>query len=377
LKGACLSEHILARMRGDEFAVFVPDVESVGDVEVLASTIVAAIKSTIVIRGLSLKVGASAGFSVSPLDSECGVELLKNADIAMYYNKANKLNSVCRFNKKMAGEHQQRLQLELDLKRALDNNEFTLVYQPKVCTFSGQVNGVEALLRWSHPERGLISPAQFIPVAEDIGLMGSIGQWVLNEACREVAQLQSQSLPQLKVAVNISAQQFCDDQFFELMHTALSTHGLNHDSLELEVTESLIMMDIGRVISLLQRLKDSGITIAIDDFGTGYSSLQYLQQLPLNTLKIDRAFITALDACDPTNSVANSIVQLAKLFNLETVAEGVETDEQDLKIRSLGVHFIQGYFYSKPVPACDLLAAVQRISQQLDVQSSYYQQRSA
>jgi len=343
----------------------------------LAANIVASIKETIVIRGLGLKVGASAGISISPMDSVSVIELVKNADIAMYNSKANKLNSVCRFNQQMAREHQQRLELELDLKRALENDEFTVAYQPKVCTISGQVNSVEALLRWSHPERGFIPPQEFVPVAEDTGLMGIIGQWVLNEACREIVLLQRDSLPELKLAVNISAQQFCDDRFVELVHTALGKHGFKYEDLELEVTESLIMTEIDRVISLLQRLKDSGISIAIDDFGTGYSSLQYLQQLPLNTLKIDRAFIIALDSCDPNDSVANSIVQLAKLFNLETVAEGVETDEQSQKIRSLGVHYIQGYLYSKPVPASELVATVERISQQVDSQDSFEQSRAA
>lgn len=377
LRKTCHSTHLLARLGGDEFAVFVPFVESEESVEELATSLVASIKSTIEVRGLSLKVGASAGISLAPLDSESGTELLRNADVAMHYNKANKLSSVLRFNKQMAYDHQQRLQMELDLKRAIENNEFSLVYQPKVCATSGQVSSVEALLRWLHPEHGFISPAQFIPVAEDTGLMGSIGQWVLNEACREVALIQGSCLPKLKVAVNISSQQFCDDHFIELVLGTLSKHDLDHESLELEITESLIMTDIDRVISLLELLKDAGISIAIDDFGTGYSSLQYLQQLPLNTLKIDRAFITALDSCDPTNSVANSIVQLAKLFNLETVAEGVETDEQDNKIKLLGVHYIQGFLYSKPVPACDLPATVQRISEQLDVQSSFNHRRSA
>jgi len=175
------------------------------------------------------------------------------------------------------------------------------------------------------------------------------------------------------VAVNISAQQFCDERFVDSVYTALNTHDLKHECLELEVTESLVMTDVGRVISMLKVLKDSGITIAIDDFGTGYSSLQYLQELPLNTLKIDRAFIMALDDCDPANSVANSIVQLAKLFDLETVAEGIETDKQDLKIRSLGVHHIQGFFYSKPVSACDLPGAIQ----QIELQNGFNQQRVA
>ncbi len=373
LKATCKSSHLLARMGGDEFAVFIADAQSAFAVEAMASQMVAAVKNNIMIRGFSLRVGASVGISISPLDCECGIELLKNADIAMYHSKANKLNGAYRFNQEMASDYQLRLQLELDLKKGLENNEFQLVYQPKVCTQSGQVKSVEALLRWSHPERGFVSPAQFIPVAEDTGLMGTIGQWVLNEACREISLLQKSTHPQLQVAVNISAQQFSDEKFVDSVYRALSTHELNHESLELEVTESLVMTDVGRVISMLKILKESGITIAIDDFGTGYSSLQYLQELPLNTLKIDRAFIIALDDSDPASSVANSIVQLAKLFDLETVAEGIETDDQDLKIRSLGVHHIQGYLYSKPVPASNLPAAIQKI----EWQSGIVQQRVA
>ena len=373
LRSTCQPTHLLARMGGDEFAMLIPDASTAEEVETIASQLLVSVTDTIMVREFGLKVGASIGICISPLDCNSGVELLKNADIAMYFSKAHKLEGPYRFNMKIAREHEQRLQLELDLKKGLENSEFQLVYQPKVCTRTGKVNSVEALVRWLHPERGFVSPAQFIPVAEDTGLMGSIGHWVLNEACREISKLQKCTHPDLQVAVNISTQQFRDENFVDSVFLALHTHELKHQCLELEVTESIVMSDIGRVVSILDIFKDSGIAIAIDDFGTGYSSLQYLQELPLDTLKIDRAFITALNNSDPSSSVANSIVQLAKLFNLQTVAEGVETDDQNQKIKSLGVHHIQGYLYSKPVTASELPATIQKI----ESQSGFSQQRAA
>ncbi|MFK7854800.1 MAG: putative bifunctional diguanylate cyclase/phosphodiesterase [Granulosicoccus sp.] len=361
LRKVCAPGHLPARIGGDEFAVFVPDASSAAEIEAFASKLVAAITENIILNGHSLKVGASAGISISPHDCEFGLELLNNADIAMYHCKANKIEGAYRFNQEMAGNYRQRLEMELDLKKGLEKNEFHLVYQPKVCTRSGEVKGVEALLRWNHPQRGFVSPAQFIPVAEEIGLMGSIGQWVLKEACQEISSLRQSTNPLLKVAVNVSAQQFGDEHFIQQVGNALNEYGLDPQCLELEVTESLVMHDVVRVSAMLKQLKDTGVSVAIDDFGTGYSSLQYLQELPLDTLKIDRAFIVSLVDNDPTGSVANSIVQLAKLFDLETVAEGVETEDQDRKIRSLGVHHIQGYLYSKPVTADKLAAAIKDI----------------
>ena len=354
----------LARLGGDEFAVLLMDIDSEATAEAMALKMIEEIEQSIAFGDLNLKVGASAGLSIAPTDCAVGVELLRNADIAMYNTKNDHQNRVSRFSREMAGTRQQRVMLELDLKKAFEKQQFNVVYQPKVCTRSGQVKSVEALLRWQHPERGYVSPAQFIPIAENIGLMGDIGYWVLNEACREIAQVRKLHFSGLQVAVNISAQQFGDEQFVERVSDALATHKLNPSSLSLEVTESIVMSDIKRVIRTLETLQASGIDIAVDDFGTGYSSLQYLQELPLNTLKIDRAFIVALDDTDPHSSVANSIIQLASLFNLETVAEGVETDEQDNKIRSLGVDHIQGYRYSKPVAASDLPEAVHSIARQ-------------
>ena len=377
LEEACGSKYVLARLGGDEFAVFVDDVPSAVHIEKMASDMVNAIKDNYDIRDLSLNVGASAGVSVSPLDCKCGIELLRNAEIAMYHSKATKISSVFRFNQTMADSYRERLHLEADLRKGVRNNEFQLVYQPKVCTDSGHIKGVEALLRWSHPERGFVSPAQFIPVAEDNGLMGAIGHWVLNEACREIALLRSTTHQRLQVAINISAQQFGDNEFVDSVFGALDKYGLDPECLELEVTESIVMTDVERVIAMLKLLKESGISIAIDDFGTGYSSLQYLQKLPLNTLKIDRAFITELDNHDPDSSVANSIVQLAKLFNLETVAEGVETVDQDEKIRSLGVHHIQGYFYSRPVSAKELPAVIDHLREQEEQRRTFHPNRAA
>ena len=351
LLDTCSSSDLVARLGGDEFGIFLKDIESEDQVETLALSLVSSIVSDVKIDDLYLKVGASIGISISPEDSDCGIELLRNADIAMYHCKQSQSGGVYRFNRTIGGNYDKRLTLELELKSGIENKELIVFYQPKVCTRTNRVKGVEALLRWQHPERGFISPADFIPIAEESGLMGSIGAWVMDQACKELAEIEKIHNLGIHVAVNISAQQFKDEKFTDSVHAAIKRNGLTYEKLELEVTESLVMHDISRVISMLKGLKDSGIKIAIDDFGTGYSSLQYLQELPLNTLKIDRAFILALDENEDQTSVADSIVQLARLFNLETVAEGVETDSQDAKIRALGVDQIQGFRYSKPVPA--------------------------
>ena len=377
LKKLCKSSDLLARLGGDEFAVLVHDVTSEDEVETQASNMVAAVEQIIHVSELNLKVGASAGISIAPTDCKGGVELLKNADIAMYHTKSNKLGHVFRFNQSIAVSYQQRLALELDLKKGLENNEFHLQYQPKVCMATGRVKSVEALLRWSHPTRGAVSPVHFIPVAEETGLMGTIGYWALNEACRELSELQQGGFPDLQVAVNISPQQFGDEHFVERVCSAIDTHNLKYASLSLEVTESIVMNDVTRVIQMLKSLQNLGIDIAVDDFGTGYSSLQYLQELPLNTLKIDRAFITALDSSCADQSVANLIVQLAALFNLETVAEGVETIEQEIKVRALGVNHIQGYLYSKPVSAAELPDVILAIAKQSESNGWNDQTRAA
>ncbi len=361
LTSACDSSAIVARLGGDEFAVYLRDITSEEQVMLFSERLIQLLSQEYKVQGHNAHVGASAGVSFYPEDSSNGLKLLNNADIAMYHNKANDQGCADRFNVEVAEYYQHRLETEVDLKKALENDEFELNYQPKVCVTSGQVMGVEALLRWKHHERGYISPAVFIPVAEELGLMEKIGTWVLNKACVETFEHQQKESLDYQLAVNISSQQFRDDKFEAKIYKALKDSGLKHSQLELEVTESLLMHDQDRVITVLHNLRQQGIKTSIDDFGTGYSSLQYLQKLPLDALKIDRAFILALDDISPADSVANSIVQMASLFNLVTVAEGVETAEQDQKIRSLGVNFIQGYRYSRPLPCDELADAIRAI----------------
>lgn len=370
----CHSNDVLARLGGDEFAILLNGFKDRQEVEFFAEKCIQKIERDIVIHDICLSVGGSAGISFAPEDCKAGPDLLKNADIAMYHGKADKVQNVYCFNNSMAEKYRTRLKTEQQLRHGLEQQQFELHYQPKICTQTGKAESVEALLRWRHPERGFVSPAEFVPIAEETGLMVGIGSWVLDRACEDTVWLGSQGLSGIKIAVNISAQQFSDEHFFSTAIATLHKHGLAHSRLELEVTESLLMNDLERVVSVLQNLKDTGISIAIDDFGTGYSSLQYLQTLPLNVLKIDRAFVKTLDSQQSQNSVANSIVQLAHSLGLETVAEGVETPEQDQNVRALGVNHIQGFLYSKPVPREALVQVVQdlelRCSDQLGAKAA-------
>ncbi len=361
LTSCCESKDVLARLGGDEFAVLREDCGSTESETEFANEMVNELCSDFFIQQTSLSVGASVGISMSPRDCEAGPDLLKNADIAMYHSKSNKLAQVEIFNAEMANKYQERISIELALRQSIARNQLKLHYQPKVDCATGRVAGVEALLRWEHPEWGMISPAVFVPIAEDTGLMGGIGKWVINKSFEEIGEFNRNNDSTLSVAVNISVQQCSDKSFVDDVFCAIATSGLSPNQVELEVTESVLMNDISTVNTLLQTLKARGITIAIDDFGTGYSSLQYLQELALDVLKIDRAFINALDKTDPRHSVANSIVQLARTLNLKTVAEGVETPLQEEKVRSLGVDMIQGFLYSKPIAQAELEDQITRI----------------
>ena len=265
------------------------------------------------------------------------------------------------FSKELHDKFQQRVQLEADLRVAVEQEQFELHYQPKVSTVTGRVDGVEALIRWNHPERGQISPFFFIPAAESCGLITAIGTWVLQEACRQTAQWHKMGYPGLQVAVNVSAEQFIADDFIDLVYASLTDNHLEPASLELEVTESVGMNDMSLVVERLDTLRKNDISIAIDDFGTDYSSLQYLEDLPLDCLKIDRAFILKLEKSDKGKSLANTIVLMARSFNLKTVAEGVESEEQLRRVIDLGCDYIQGYYYSRPVSADELPATIERI----------------
>ena len=281
-------------------------------------------------------------------------DLLVKADMAMYEAKDQGRNRHAFFSQSMSGRSLDRLDLEQDLRRAIDAGEFALHYQPKVDAVTGNIDGVEALLRWRHAERGWISPGVFIPLAEETGMMLALGDWVINEACRQIRDWGASGLAHLCVAVNVSTLQFSREDFVESILAAVRNNGVNPQRLELEITESLLMRNIEEVTDSLRRLRNAGLKISIDDFGTGYSSLGYLNQFPVDTLKIDRSFVKDLHLSSDDAAICAAIIAMARELNLTTVAEGVELVEQLEFLQKQGCNLIQGFLFSKPLPAAEL-----------------------
>ena len=303
------------------------------------------------IDGANIHPKLRAGMSYSPEHGLQSDELLQKSELAMTLANSTGKDRLQIFSDQLSEQHKSRVQLEIDLRIAVEEEQFSLHYQPKVCTKTGEVHSVEALVRWEHPTRGMVSPFHFISVAEQCGLIDDIGGWVMNEAIRQTVCWHQKGLKDLQVAINVSAYQFLQVDFIEQVIQALKRHGLPESALELEITESVAMLDVQQVIAGLTQLRSAGIRIAIDDFGTDYSSLKVLDDLPVDVLKIDRSFVTRLDKMDHERSLANTIVHMAKSLGLKTVAEGVESEEQMEKIRKIGCDYIQGYYYAKPVAA--------------------------
>jgi len=381
LTKAAGSDAIVARLGGDEFAVYKRQLPSNFNCNSYVDKLVNSTNSDITVNDTNIRLELSAGYAIAPDDSPAGLQLLKNADIALTSNKSKARTAMMyRFDQSMGKIHDERRSIENELKLALDRDEFDLHYQPKVDPHTHTVRGVEALIRWKSAKLGNVFPDQFIPIAEDMGLLGEIGRWVLERSCKDIAGLHRQGLNGLGIAVNISAQQFADTRFSEKVSNALSESGLDAAYLELEVTESLVMHDIEWVTGLLADLRTKGVSIAIDDFGTGFSCLQHLQVLPLDTLKIDRAFIKNIadteldDSFDDTQDVSmvSSIIHLGELFGLKTVAEGIETNHQLKSLTNLGADLIQGYYFSKPVPLSELPAAIAQIESSCRERASEY-----
>lgn len=358
----CGKDRFLARMGGDEFAIVHKTCPGEQPIMDFTNQLMDRVNQETTVRGQRITSTASAGISIYQDDGVGVDELIRMADVALFEAKNSRQSRIIRYDKDTANHYHQRVQTEIELTKAIELKQLELHYQPKTCVESGATQHLEALLRWNHPTRGLVPPSDFIPIAEEANLLHAIGSWVLKETCRQISTWKQYGLSDLTVAVNISAQQFQDENFIRTVLDPLDQYQVERHHLELEITESIMMTDIERVITILKELKNEGIGIAIDDFGTGYSSLQYLQNLPLNTIKIDRTFVSDLDHREASDSLANTIVQLAKHLGLKTVAEGVETTEQDTKIRSLGVDFIQGYYYSKPISAAEVPATLSRIS---------------
>lgn len=343
----------VSRLGGDEFTVVLNHVEGRESVLMVAERLLASLSEPMVIGGHELVVTPSIGIALAPDDAQDVDGLLKAADTAMYHAKGSGKNTCLFYNKDMDAAGVERLQLEADIRRALENNEFVLHYQPQVDTRNGTVVGAEALVRWEHPEKGMIPPFRFIPLMEEMGFIGALGDWVLCEACRQMKEFENAGLKLPKVAVNVSALQF-NPAFISRVKQVLQDTGLSPEKLELELTEGVVMDDANSTMQALADLKEMGVSLSIDDFGTGYSSLSYLSRFPLDELKIDRSFVVELDKSENDASLVVAIIAMARSMNLRLVAEGVETHAQYHFLTSNGAHVIQGYLFSKPVTAEEL-----------------------
>lgn len=349
LKRQTRDQDTVARLGGDEFVVVLSGVKQIGDSAITAERIMNAMASEFVIQGHSLNVTCSLGISIFPDDGRDGETLVKQADAAMYCAKENGRNNFQFFTQNLNANIVQRLTLENSMRLALQKKEFFLMYQPQLDITTGEISGVEALIRWQHPKLGLVPPNEFIPIAENSGLIVPIGEWVLRAACEQARKWQGEGLPAVPVAVNVSAMQFRHQGFLELVRRVLHETALPPQYLELELTESLILSNADMMLSRLKELKEMGVRLAIDDFGTGYSSFSYLRQFRVHKLKIDRSFVrdVCLDSDDA--AITGAIISVAKSLNLKVIAEGVENQEQVSFLRAHHCDEIQGYYFSKPL----------------------------
>lgn len=343
------SEIDVSRLGGDEFTVVLNRLDSIESAGVVAQRLLDILVQPMTIQGHELVVTPSIGIAIAPRDAEDVEKLLKAADTAMYHAKGTGKNNFVFYDPKMDAASVERLTLENDLRKAIERNELVLHYQPQVDTATGSIVGAEALMRWEHPEHGLVPPFKFIPLAEEMGLIGEMGEWGLREACRQMVALQAQGLELPKVSVNVSALQF-NHEFIRRVGQVLKETGMHPKRLELELTEGIMMEGSDSVVRSLEELRELGVQLSVDDFGTGYSSLSYLSRFPLDELKIDRSFVIEFDKSAGDAGLVMAIIAMAKSLGLNLVAEGVETHEQYRFLSQHGAGIIQGYLFSKPVP---------------------------
>jgi diguanylate cyclase (GGDEF)-like protein/PAS domain S-box-containing protein len=359
LGAAVRPEDTVARFGGDEFAVLIESIPDQEAAEEFAQRVIDGMDAPVLIEGREIHIRGSIGIAVAGPDASDTDQIMRNADLAMYHAKAAGAGGYASYDPQMHSGLIERLQLEADLRRALEGDEFELHYQPTVRLDSGAVVGFEALLRWRHPTRGLVSPAEFITLAEATGMILPIGKWALTEACRQAAEwLEVSPTRPMTMAVNVSGRQFGQSDFADLVEKVLADTGLAPDRLCLEMTESVVMNDTEENLALLMRLKEIGVKLAIDDFGTGYSSLSYLRRFPVDTLKIDRSFVERLGQQSDDATLARTIVQLGQSLGMSTVAEGIEHSEQFLALRRMGCERAQGFYFSRPLPAIQAGAVI-------------------
>jgi diguanylate cyclase (GGDEF)-like protein len=358
---ACVREgDTVARLGGDEFVLLIIEQERTDGAYHPVQRVMAAISQPFMIDQREFKVTCSIGIASFPRDGNDADTLLRNADTAMYRAKDLGRNTFQLYSSEMNANVGERLTLETDLWNALERGEFVLHYQPKVDLKTGRIIGMEALLRWRHPTSGMIPPGKFIPLAEESSLIVQIGKWVLGEACAQNKTWQNDGVRYVPVAVNISARQLHDKDLIETVRTVLQTTGLRGEYLEIELTESAVMLNADETINTMASLRGMDVGISLDDFGTGYSSLSYLKRFPVTRLKIDQSFIRDL-AVDPDDAaIVRAVIALAQALMLDVTAEGVETSEQVEFLKAHGCGEAQGYYFARPVPAPEMRALLQR-----------------
>ena len=357
--GNCVPEgDTIGRFEGDEFAVLLTQVEHTEDLVALANVIAAALKPSFNLDGQEVYVTASMGISIFPHDGVDADSILRNAGAALYRARGRGGNNYQFYTSDMNSQALRRLELETNLRRAIENDELVLFYQPQIDYGSGLVVGAEALVRWQHPTLGLLLPAEFIPLAEDTGVIAQLGAWVIRSACIEARRWQDLGHETLRVAVNVSASEFQQPEFLENVSQVLTETGLGGERLELELTETTLMENAEATVRLLNEIRNLGVTIAIDDFGTGYSSLSYLKRLPIDMLKLDRSFVEGITTDPDDAALVTAVINLAHKLRLKVIAEGVETDEHLSFLRRCRCDRGQGYLSGKPMPADVFLASL-------------------
>ncbi|MCP5206186.1 MAG: EAL domain-containing protein [Hahellaceae bacterium] len=358
---SCLREgDTLSRFGGDEFTLLLPEITGREDSRKIARKLINVLKEPFTLGDHEVFVGVSIGIAMYPEGGTSVEQIIQNADVAMYHVKGRGKDGYQFFVESMNTPSSNRLKLERDLRRAIDNNELEVYYQPQVNAQSSEIIGVEALVRWNHPEKGLIFPAEFLPLAEETKLIIKISEWVFETACREVKQWIDAGHTNIRLAVNCSPTQIEHPRFVEKLMVQLKSYNFPSKNLEIELTENVIMNDLEYMINKLNQLAEQGVTIAIDDFGTGYSSLSYLTKLPIHTLKVDQSFVRDIQHKRTDACIVNAIIAMARGLQLNIVAEGVENAVQLEYLKSLGCHEIQGFFFGKARPAKETLALISR-----------------
>ncbi|ACA39666.1 putative bifunctional diguanylate cyclase/phosphodiesterase [Lysinibacillus sp. fkY74-1] len=354
LKQLLKNKDIIARYGGDEFVITLTNVKNVKEAAKFAEQIISNIEKPMMINGQEVFISTSIGVSVYPVDGRNTEELINCADRAMTYSKKNGLNGYSFYFDELQTDAQRVLLLDSELRRAIDNREFELHFQPKICMDNEQIQGLEALVRWNNERLGFVSPGEFIPYAEETGLIIPLSEVILEKACEAVIQMQKYGW-KIPVAINISSIHFKQHNFLDSIQTILERYNMPANNFEIEVTERTVMNSANETVSKLVRLKQLGFKISIDDFGTGYSSLSYLVRFPLDCLKIDRSFIQHIGSLDEKQAVVDAIIQMSHRLKMKVVAEGVEQAQQVDILRKMNCDIIQGYYYSKPLPLNDLM----------------------